>query len=69
MVLGDVNAGGGSGNASMSATGSEPIQWLHHIMNPLNASFLSEPAWKWAMFVIAMSLFLAAWSGVIRYMK
>jgi hypothetical protein len=38
-------------------------------MNPLSAQFLQEPAWKWGVFFVATSLFLAAWGGVIRFMK
>lgn len=69
MVASDISAGAGAGDSFQSASGSEPIQWLQSNMNPLTWQFLGEPAWKWAVFLVAMSLFLAAWAGVHRYMK
>lgn len=69
MLSTDINAGAGTGDSFQAPTGSEPIQWLASRMNPLSAQFLNEPAWKWGVFVVAMSLFLAAWTGVVRYMK
>lgn len=33
-----------------------------------STQFLGEPAYRWALFVIIMGLFLAAWSGVLRHM-
>ena len=52
------------------STGSQAIgTGARAYMNPLQWSFMSEPAWKWGAFVIIMSLFLSAWGGVIRYMK
>lgn len=63
------NAGAGSGDDnSQSPNGSEPIGAGYN-MNPLQWSFLNEPAWKWAVFFMACSLFAVAWSGALRYMK
>lgn len=54
---------------SSGPSGSESVKWSLGTMNPLTWQFLQEPAWKWAVFFIALSLFGAAWGGVIRYMK
>lgn len=37
-------------------------------MNPLNWEFMKEPAWRWMLFIIALSFFLAAWKGVVKEM-
>jgi len=34
-----------------------------------NWTFLNEPLKKWFIFIIAFSLMLAAWSGILRLMK
>ena len=34
--------------------------------NPLDATFLNEPYKKWFVFLIVVTLFLGAWSGVLR---
>lgn len=38
------------------------------LSSAFNATFLNEPAWKWAVFIVALTLFLAAWGGVLRHM-
>ena len=60
--------GAGIDNVAGLGDGSAPIQWMN-AMNPLQWSFLQEPAWKWAVFFVAMSLFAVAWKGSLRYMK
>jgi hypothetical protein len=35
-------------------------------MNPLETEFLQEPAWRWAVFAVAMLFFLEAWKGVVK---
>lgn len=37
--------------------------------NPFAWSFLDEPLWRWAVFVIALGLILHAWNGVLRLMR
>jgi hypothetical protein len=37
--------------------------------NPLNATFLNEPAYRWFFFVGLMIFALAAWGDVLRFMK
>lgn len=56
------------GGTDIGGEASEPVQWLGRA-NPLSWTFLKEPAWKWAAFLVALSLFAAAWKGVLRYMK
>ncbi len=34
-------------------------------MNPLKWEFLNEPLWQWFIFIIAVSLFITAWNGVL----
>lgn len=35
----------------------------------LSAQFMSEPAWKWLCFLVAIMMFLIVWRGVVDYMK
>lgn len=37
--------------------------------NPLAWKFMNEPLWRWFMFILAMNLLLAAWVGVLRFMR
>lgn len=63
------SAGAGAGDDNTaSPNGSEPVS-TGVGMNPLAWQFLNEPAWKWAMFFAASSLFAVAWAGTLRYMK
>lgn len=34
-----------------------------------NWPFLSEPLWRWGVFLLAMGAMTAAWSGVERHMR
>lgn len=38
------------------------------ISGGLGLQFLGEPAWRWALFVVMMTLFMWAWAGVLRHM-
>jgi len=35
---------------------------------PWNWSFLNEPAYRWALFLILVGLFLGVWREVLRHM-
>lgn len=48
---------------------TQPVSFSLGVLNPMGWSFLGEPAWKWGVFVVAMTLFLGAWGSVLRYMK
>lgn len=35
----------------------------------MGTMFLNEPIWRWAIFAVAMLLFLEAWKGVIKEIR
>ena len=35
----------------------------------VNWPFMNEPIYRWFVFILIMSAFLSAWSGVLRHMK
>lgn len=42
---------------------------ISNFPNPLTWQFMNEPLWRWLVFIIAMNLLLAAWVGVLRFMR
>lgn len=38
------------------------------LRNAVNWPFLDEPIWRWAIFLVAIMLFMAAMSSVLRHM-
>lgn len=38
------------------------------LSNLIGTPFLNEPAYRWAIFVVVMMLFLAAMGGILRHM-
>ena len=42
---------------------------MHNLLsNTVGWQFLSEPVWRWGIFVGVVMLFMVAWSGVLRHM-
>lgn len=39
------------------------------VSNLFSWPFLNEPIWRWFVFIVAISLFMAAWAGVLAYMR
>lgn len=38
--------------------------------NPVSAwTFMQEPLWRWFLFIMAFSLMLVVWRGLLGYMK
>lgn len=37
--------------------------------NPFAWRFLDEPLYRWFVFIVAMSLIMAAWAGILNQMK
>lgn len=31
--------------------------------------FMSEPIWRWAIFILALMLIITSWKGVLRHME
>jgi hypothetical protein len=37
--------------------------------NPFEWEFLNEPIWRWFIFLVVLSIFIAVWNGVLRFIE
>jgi len=43
--------------------------FFHGFTQPLNFEFGNEPLWAWFVFIVAITLFLKAWSNVLNVLE
>jgi hypothetical protein len=43
--------------------------FFHGFAAPLNIEFYNEPLWTWFVFIMAITLFLKAWSNVLNVLE